>query len=734
MHELLRYLWLAGAWLREPVVLLLWAVVPAIVLGVGRGLGLPVLFWHERRAEALLAGLASTLLAAVVFFVLFLIHAEDPRADQLGLGPHLFVGGVVWGAVVLAGVIKLQRAARGDSPRGVAPRMAYAGGDSGPARRPPPVSPWPFVAGAAVAIAIVVAWWAVDAAVAAAFDRLATGALPWMGGSRQVHLHVTAAVLMVALGVSFWVVRRVATPAIGLCLLLGISVLGCGAVTFWTQSRGLPPVAAFLLLYSGGRGVFRLRLGPLGDFYPSVAPAKTIYPPAQDATGFDGDAPLLLDRLVGAGEGAAVARGPAWPDLMLKAVPAAKRPLVFVCCSGGGIRAAVWTAGLLGRLDSLAGFRLSTRMVTGASGGMVGAAKWMAWRYAQAAAAGAEPAKAGDWQRLLRCTARESLTAVARQLFFNDIPRAFSRGVNPHDRGQALEGAWIAAVSDCLGARLDLPIRDLRDGEARGLWPSLVFSPMLVEDGRRVVASNLDLASVRLNQARWLTAGVGAPGVEGDASYSAYHMAELFPDAWPRFPLSTAARLSASFPYVSPAAALPLHPRRRIVDAGYYDNYGMDLTCGWLREALEHSRDWIAANVSGVLVIQIRDNVYGLSHSPDAPPAPQAVPPSDGAALGRGLEGLTSPPEGLLAAMDAVALFRNDAQLETVTHLYGTAFGRGDFVTTVSFELDADVSTSWYLTRNEIDAVEQQVNLAAERVDRVGQWLAARGVALAAAS
>jgi hypothetical protein len=34
--------------------------------------------------------------------------------------------------------------------------------------------------------------------------------------------------------------------------------------------------------------------------------------------------------------------------------------------------------------------------------------------------------------------------------------------------------------------------------------------------------------------------------------------------------------------YVSPAAWLPTKPRVRIVDAGYYDNYGVDIAAHWL--------------------------------------------------------------------------------------------------------------------------------------------------------
>ncbi|HKO90053.1 MAG TPA: hypothetical protein VJU61_02810, partial [Polyangiaceae bacterium] len=58
---------------------------------------------------------------------------------------------------------------------------------------------------------------------------------------------------------------------------------------------------------------------------------------------------------------------------------------------------------------------------------------------------------------------------------------------------------------------------------------------------------------------------------------SGFELARLLPEAFGAFPVRTAARLSAAFPYVSPAAVLPTQPRRRVVDAGYYDNYGVSI-------------------------------------------------------------------------------------------------------------------------------------------------------------
>ena len=63
--------------------------------------------------------------------------------------------------------------------------------------------------------------------------------------------------------------------------------------------------------------------------------------------------------------------------------------------------------------------------------------------------------------------------------------------------------------------------------------------------------------------------------------------------------------MSASFPYFSPAVPLPTKPRRRVVDAGYFDNYGVSLASAFLFS--RKNTDWFRDNVSKIVLIQIRD-------------------------------------------------------------------------------------------------------------------------------
>jgi len=66
---------------------------------------------------------------------------------------------------------------------------------------------------------------------------------------------------------------------------------------------------------------------------------------------------------------------------------------------------------------------------------------------------------------------------------------------------------------------------------------------------------------------------------------------------------ATALRMSATFPYIMPNVALPSNPRIEVMDAGMRDNFGTWLSMKYLYTF----RNWIKANTSGVILVQIRD-------------------------------------------------------------------------------------------------------------------------------
>ena len=265
----------------------------------------------------------------------------------------------------------------------------------------------------------------------------------------------------------------------------------------------------------------------------------------------------------------------------------AKPKLVLLAVTGAAYRASFWTTIVLERLEKeFPGFFDHVRLVTGASGGMVGAAYAVAMRNSN------EDETATD--RLARDSGLDSLTPIVQQLIRRDIPLAVSWSPQKYDRGRALEDQW---------KKLDISFEQLRAGEAEGRCPSLVISPMVVETGRRLLFSNLDLYGLTDLQAR-KRSGVSCESEDRGPlppsggfrrfSRSAVEFFRAFPDAYrgkngDAFKVKTAVRMNATFPFITPAVNLPVCPPRRVVDAGYYDNYGINLAAAWAYQ----NRDWI---------------------------------------------------------------------------------------------------------------------------------------------
>lgn len=387
----------------------------------------------------------------------------------------------------------------------------------------------------------------------------------------------------------------------------------------------------------------------------------------------------------------------AWRKRLMKGTAPPK--LAVVAVSGGAARAAFWTARVLDELEQteeLRPFPAHVRIITGASGGMVGAAHWTATLneggHTDPAAYQAED------------LARDNLTPVADALLFADLPTWPSGHVRDTDRGRALETGWRRSCPD-----FDRGFRDLLGrGEAEGWRPSLIFSPMLVEDGRRLLISNLYLPFLTENVGETLSTsreGAARPRshvppdedrpAEGDRyrySVQALEFFHLFPEA-DDFRLGTAARMSAAFPYVSPAAELPTLPRRRVVDAGYYDDYGVDLAADWIR----HYRRWIVENTSGVVLIQVRDAASS-----------DRVLYADGDVRAlHDLEWLTGPLAGLLSARQSVMSFRNDEQVQALSSTFNVDGKRDEMFTTVVFESTEAIEMNWRLTPQEQERLTQ---------------------------
>lgn len=370
-----------------------------------------------------------------------------------------------------------------------------------------------------------------------------------------------------------------------------------------------------------------------------------------------------------------------------------KPKLVIVAASGGGYRATFWSALVIDELrrqsqpsGRFPGLLANVRLMTGASGGMVAAA-YHATHDSDRSATLVERIRhdvagaAADQQRAAedpgRPAAIDSLSSIAYQLVMKDLLLAPLPWPRTTDRGIALEMQWSS---------LGVTFASLRQAELEGRRPSLLLSPVIVETGQPILISNLNIV---------------------DASNHAQHFFKMFPESYGAFKVSTAVRANASFPYISPIAALPTTPLRHVGDAGYHDNFGISAATTYLTQP--RVADWIKQNTSGIILIQIR--AYPAEIQELDPRIEQACREPTAVAMleasTRRSSQLTGPVRALLASRETGMRSGLEHQMEILENVYK---GRSDeFVRTVVFENAAKSSLSWYLPISELECMRGQL-------------------------
>lgn len=249
---------------------------------------------------------------------------------------------------------------------------------------------------------------------------------------------------------------------------------------------------------------------------------------------------------------------PALPRLTTREVLAPAqddRPLVVVAAYGGGIQASGWTATVLtGLAERIPTFSRDLRLVSGVSGGAVGAAYYLDGVLGKRAR-----------QDVMDASVASSLEALSYGLVFHDLPHLVFPFLGGADRGTLMEQAWLAAGA----AKKDIPLRELGPLIRSGMIPALVFNTTIAETGEYLLISPLRLDF--------------EPGSYVEDFFDRYQVQDL--DLW------KAARLSATFPFISPPAYLQRPgetQREHLVDGGYFDNLGMTTAMGFIRDVLAH--------------------------------------------------------------------------------------------------------------------------------------------------
>jgi predicted acylesterase/phospholipase RssA len=375
----------------------------------------------------------------------------------------------------------------------------------------------------------------------------------------------------------------------------------------------------------------------------------------------------------------------------------AHRRLIAVATAGGGIQAAAWTARVLRGLEEACleqeypaakcDLRNSVVVISGVSGGSLGA-------MAYARSFTNQPSQVSPASVVTNAEA-SAIDEVAWGWTNPDIFRAILPWFRRRDidRGWALEEKWnaIHELRDGKGGR-DVLLGDWAPTAGNSM-PALLLNATLVESGAPLVFSTTDFPHE--NDHRDLT-----------------NFYDLYPSLKKPYDIrvNTAARLSASFPYVAPAARSdamsPELPDYHVVDGGYYDNFGMVALLGWLENAIEDSsvsqqtQDEVKSDLADVLVLEIR-------------PFPTSGGAVSGKPHGWGFQ-LVAPMDGLLDVRDTGQFVHDDTEFSLFSRNYRRQHinvWRADFVYPSDFgEEDRgclEAPLSWKLSLDQLGCIEK---------------------------
>jgi hypothetical protein len=406
----------------------------------------------------------------------------------------------------------------------------------------------------------------------------------------------------------------------GFSVLASVMVLVIGffwflaAVAFLTDASRIPVLSGVIL------ALFLVKLIPIyrTEHYLSVKATDGAVQPPQPAA--------ILQK-----------------DLSKTTDPDAKflKPLIIVTAEGGGIHSAAWTAAVLMELEeqfayqkpSPTSFHDHVLLASGVSGGSVGLLPFLREYQSATPFQNRDQAK----NRVVTAAKCSSLQAVAWGLTYYDalnfllpIPLWHANGVAWHDdtpegfdRSWSLERALARNLTDSscapgnttpaaaepkLPDGYDLTLSRSAQALSEGNLPAFTFNTTVVETGDRFLLANYELP----------------PG----QSYSGVLPAESFLQAFGEpqdpvgkkkqlaladLPLPTAARLSATFPYISSASRIPAKAATEgyhFVDGGYFDNDGTSSVVEFLHYALaDPSHPWAYPKLRlPVLLIEIRND------------------------------------------------------------------------------------------------------------------------------
>ncbi len=363
-----------------------------------------------------------------------------------------------------------------------------------------------------------------------------------------------------------------------------------------------------------------------------------------------------------------------------------KPKMIFINCSGGGLRASIWAFRILQMADSLSNEKCfqSTMLISGASGGMIGAAYYrelyLQQKYGMTSNYFSNKNLFNIGRDLLNPIA---FSITVSDLFFN--VQKFKEGETKFNKDRAY--AFEQQLNENTGYILSKPLKAYKDPEAASVIPMMIFSPTIVNDGRRLLVSPQPIS--------YLTCHTTDSLFHFETTLDELEFTKLFANQnATNVRFTSVLRMNSTFPYILPAVTLPSEPMIQVMDAGIRDNTGLKTSLRFLYAF----REWIEENTSGVIFVDIRD-----SHK---------ARPIEKKPRMTILENIITPLGNIYGNLLTIQDYNQDESYEYAKGWLNCPF---DFI---KFELptkEQDISLSWHLTTREKISVYNSAKLPANR-------------------
>ena len=285
-----------------------------------------------------------------------------------------------------------------------------------------------------------------------------------------------------------------------------------------------------------------------------------------------------------------------WRRNMLNKYGEVKPKLIFINTSGGGLKATYWTFHLLQELEKHTGKKLfdHTVLMTGASGGMIGAAYFRELYLRQ------KEHEAVNYldSSFLNNVGLDLLNGMATSIATNDIFYPWQtytyKGFSyKKDRAYMFD----KKLNENTNYKLDKLMDAYRKPEQQAMIPMMILGATIINDQRFLFFSPQRISYLIKPYIK------NSKGYVDDMSTDAIEYMRFFKDKGAHnLKFVDALRTNATYPYIMPAVYLPTNPEIKAMDAGIRENSGLAVSTRFYSVF----KDWIDANTSGVIFISLR--------------------------------------------------------------------------------------------------------------------------------